>query len=77
MSLEHSPTRQGKRAAYTLAEFCEAHRISRSELYKLWRLGIGPRRMKAGVKNLISIEAAADWRRQREASAAEAETTAV
>ena len=43
MSLEHSPARQGKRAAYSLNEFCEDHRISRSMLYKLWAAGIGPR----------------------------------
>ena len=63
------------RAAFTIAEFCEAHRISRSKLYQLWAAGIGPRLMKVGVKVLISIEAAADWRRQgeRAAEAAKAE----
>jgi hypothetical protein len=63
------------RAAFTIAEFCEAHRISRSKLYQLWAAGIGPRFMKVGVKVLISIEAAADWRRQSEraAEAAKAE----
>ena len=57
------------RAAFTITEFCEAHRISRSKLYQLWAAGIGPRFMKVGVKVLISVEAAADWRREREQAA--------
>ena len=68
MSLEPSPARQAKRAAYTIAEFCEAYRISRSMLYKLFAEGTGPRLIKIGTKNLISAEAAADWRREREAA---------
>jgi hypothetical protein len=60
------------RAAYSIAEFCEAHRISRSKLYQLWAAGTGPRILKVGVKVLISVEAAADWRREREQAAAEA-----
>jgi hypothetical protein len=69
MSIEHSPARQTGRAAYTISEFCEAHRISRSQLYKLWANGIGPRRIMIGSKNLISIQAASDWVRDREAAA--------
>ena len=60
------------RAAYSIAEFCEAHRISRSKLYQLWGAGIGPRFMKVGVRGLISIEAAAEWRSEREQASAEA-----
>jgi predicted DNA-binding transcriptional regulator AlpA len=56
------------RATFTVAEFCQSHRISRAALYVMWRDGTGPRRMKVGVKNLISIEAAAEWRREREAA---------
>jgi hypothetical protein len=59
------------RAAFTIAEFCQAHRISRSKLYQMWAAGIGPRFMKVGVKVLVSVEAAADWRRDREQAAAE------
>ena len=72
MSLEHLLARRD-RAAFTIAEFCEAHRISRSALYKMWAAGTGPRIMRAGSKVLISIEAAGDWRREREAEAAAAE----
>jgi hypothetical protein len=52
---------------YTIIEFCSAHKISRSKLYELWRSGIGPRAIKIGSKNLITAEAASEWRRQLEA----------
>jgi hypothetical protein len=71
MSLTHLLAR-GDRAAFTIAEFCEAHRISRSALYKMWARGIGPRIMRAGSKVLVSVEAAGEWRRAREADAAAA-----
>ncbi|MDP1650389.1 MAG: helix-turn-helix domain-containing protein [Rubrivivax sp.] len=53
-------------AAYTIAEFCDAHRISRTHLHNLMKAGHGPRIMKVGRRVLISPEAAADWRRQLE-----------
>jgi hypothetical protein len=56
--------------AFTVAEFCKAHRISRSFLYSEWKAGRGPRFMRAGVKRIITGEAAADWRRECEAAAA-------
>lgn len=40
-------------------------------LYKLFAEGTGPRLIKIGTKNLISAEAAADWRRAREAATGE------
>jgi predicted DNA-binding transcriptional regulator AlpA len=59
-------------AIFTVPEFCIAHRISRTALYKLWSEGNGPRRIQIGTgrssKVLISAEAAADWRREREAT---------
>jgi predicted DNA-binding transcriptional regulator AlpA len=59
-------------AIFTVPEFCLAHRISRTALYKLWGEGNGPRRIQIGTgrssKVLISAEAAADWRREREAA---------
>jgi hypothetical protein len=57
-------------AAFTIAEFCRAHRISQSMYFKMRNLGLGPREMAVGRRTLISIEAAADWRREREADAA-------
>jgi hypothetical protein len=56
------------RAAYTVNEFCDAHRISRSKLYELWSAGIGPRFIQVGTKKIITNEAAADWRRAGEAA---------
>lgn len=56
------------RAAYTIAEFCVAHRFSRSKFYQLLDAGLAPRTMKIGSKVLITAEAAADWRAEREAA---------
>ena len=54
---------QGNRSAYTIAEFCAEHRVSRTHLYMMVKAGKGPRLMKLGRRVLISVEAAADWRR--------------
>ena len=74
MSLEHSPARvthggvKTSRAAFTVSEFCDAHRISRSKLYQMWAAGAGPRFMRVGAKKIISVDAAADFRRALEAA---------
>ncbi len=67
MTTSHEIPSPGPRAAFTIAEFCDAHRISRSKLYQLFDEGTGPRVMRVGVKLLITAEAAAEWRREREA----------
>jgi hypothetical protein len=54
------------RSAFTIREFCEAHRLSEAMYYKLRNAGLGPREMRAMRKVTISLEAATDWRRQRE-----------
>jgi hypothetical protein len=54
---------------YTLDEWCEAHRCSRGHFYKMQRAGTAPRVMKTGSRVLISGDAAADWRREREKAA--------
>jgi hypothetical protein len=66
MSIENLSAQQGQHAAYTVAEFCQAYRISRSKLYQLWDADIGPRVLKIGAKILITIDAARDWQRERE-----------
>jgi hypothetical protein len=71
MSLEQPPTPPQfdtilGRAGYTVPEFCAAHRLSRGKLYDLWSRDLGPRRIYVGNKIVISIEAAADWRRAME-----------
>jgi hypothetical protein len=53
-------------AAYSLPEFAEAHRFSLDFLFRLMRDGDGPDVMRIGGRTLVSIEAAARWREQRE-----------
>jgi hypothetical protein len=69
------PTRAATQlVAYSVDEFCAAHGpISRSTLYNMWKAGTGPRFMLVGGgkgRRIISVEAAAEWRREREAAAA-------
>lgn len=58
-----------ERAAFSVDEFCAAHTITKPTFYKILKAGQGPRIMKAGTRTLISVEAAADWRRQMEEGA--------
>jgi predicted DNA-binding transcriptional regulator AlpA len=52
--------------AYGVNEFCRRHHISRSHFYDTLNEGGGPKVMKVGSRTLISKEAAAHWRRDRE-----------
>jgi hypothetical protein len=56
-------------AAFSIREFCAAHRISQSMYFKMRAMGLGPREMAVGSRRLISHEAAAEWRKAREAAA--------
>jgi len=57
--------------AYSIEEFCRRHRISPQAFYKY--RDTMPRTFNVGARRLISREAAARWRAEREAaSAAEA-----
>jgi hypothetical protein len=58
-------------AAFTIEEFCRAHRLSPSMFHKLRTQGEGPRVMKVGTRTMVSKEAAADWRAEREAATQE------
>ena len=60
-----------EKLAYSIAEFCQLHGISRAKYYLLENERKAPRIMKVGSRTLISTEAAADWRRQMEADAEE------
>ena len=59
--------------AYSVSEFCRRHSISVPMFYKLKTQGKGPATFYAGVRQLVSREAAAAWRLEREQVAKEAE----
>jgi hypothetical protein len=52
--------------AYTIPEFCRRHGISPSFYFILQQQSLTPAVMKVGARRLISKEAAAAWRAQRE-----------
>jgi hypothetical protein len=52
--------------AMSVPEFCRRHSISVDYFYKLQREDRGPRVMKVGARTLISVDAAAKWRRAQE-----------
>jgi hypothetical protein len=55
--------------AFTILEFCDQHRISRAQYYKLQKLGQGPDEARASNRTvIITAEAAARWREQRTAA---------
>lgn len=56
--------------AFSVDEFCLAHRIGRASFYNLLKAGTGPATMKVGGRTLVSVEAAAAWRRRMEAETA-------
>jgi predicted DNA-binding transcriptional regulator AlpA len=66
------PTRKEPtpRLALSIPEFCEAHGISEGMFYKMKKQnqGLTPREMKIGTRTLITFEAAAKWRAEREAA---------
>ncbi|PSO25214.1 hypothetical protein C7G41_29810 [Bradyrhizobium sp. MOS002] len=55
--------------AYSIRQFCQGHNISVDTYFRMQRVGSGPVTMKVGGRTLISIEAAAAWRRERESDA--------
>ena len=57
------------RKAFDIPEFCEAYRVGRSTVYEEIRTG-RLKIFKVGKLTRISVEAAENWRRQREESAA-------
>ena len=63
------PVPAAERAASTREEFARSHRISRSKYYELLKRGEGPDEMVVDGRHLISNEAGARWRKQRERAA--------
>ena len=58
--------------AYSLTDFCARHSISLPTFYRLAQQGLAPATFFAGSRVLVSKEAAAAWRRAREAASAAA-----
>jgi hypothetical protein len=58
------------RLAFTVKEFCGAFRISEDMFWKMRRDGWAPKLMRVGTKVLISVAAAEQWQKGREAAAA-------
>ena len=54
--------------ALSIVEFCRRHGISTALYFKISREGNGPRVMRVGRRTLVTPEAAAEWRRAREAA---------
>jgi hypothetical protein len=50
----------------TIDEFCTREALSRAKYFVMRRQGRGPREMRDGKWIRISVEARADWRRERE-----------
>lgn len=46
----------------TIGQFCRAHSIGRTTLYKLWKLGKGPAVFQVGRTKRIPADAARKWR---------------
>ena len=57
-------------AAHTRQSFCENNAISESKYSALKRAGKGPREIDLDGRIIITPEAEADWRREREAETA-------
>jgi hypothetical protein len=62
-----APETDGAIDAMSIRVFCKRHGISPSFFHYLQKHGKGPRTMKLGQRTLVTTEAAADWRREREA----------
>ena len=55
-----------EKLTFSIPVFCKLHDISMGTYYNLRERGEQPREMRVGKRVMISVEAAADWRRDRE-----------
>jgi predicted DNA-binding transcriptional regulator AlpA len=53
----------------TIAQFCKAHSIGRTTLWKMWREGKGPRRFRVGRLVRIPVDEARHWRGETDVTA--------
>ena len=58
------------RKAYTLNEFLDIYRLSRSTFYRLMKYGDGPPTMRVRRKVLIPVDGAEEWAKQQIVKAA-------
>jgi hypothetical protein len=63
-------------AVYSIAEFCRAHRLSRSFFYILAKRGEAPAVMAVGKRRFVSEDAAKAWRERMEGAAAPLQSNA-
>jgi hypothetical protein len=66
LSMSQQSNAADRADAYSVGEFCARHSISPQLFYKLKPKGLMPATFKVGSRVLISREAAAEWRRERE-----------
>lgn len=57
--------------AFTIAEFCEAYKISRGRFHELEKAGLGPKTYRIASRPYVSLSAAQEWQRRMEDGAAE------
>lgn len=57
--------------AFTIAEFCEAYKVSRGRLHELEQAGLAPKTYRIASKPYVSLSAAQEWQARMESGAAE------
>mgnify|MGYP000453944783 CR=1 FL=1 len=60
-----------EKQAFTLAEFCEAYKVSRGRLHELEQVGLAPKTYRIASKPYVSLRAAQEWQKRMESGAAE------
>lgn len=56
--------------AFTIAEFCEAYKVSRGRLHELDQAGLGPKTYRIASRPYVSLSAAREWQQRMESGAA-------
>jgi len=68
--LPHPPIRGPPRGSFTIEEFCTRHHLSRSEYFRIRKLGLGPDELRVAGNVRITAEADRKWGRRHTAKAA-------
>jgi hypothetical protein len=67
-SVKAPPSRESPTHLFSIKSFCAAHGISEGFYFQLRAQGLGPDELRLGTRVLITHEAAARWRAEREAA---------